>query len=119
MTTTTVSDAAEHEVDETVHDHPSDLKYVKIALILAIITAAEVSTYFIKDASTTFLVALLFPMMIVKFAVVVAYFMHLKYDNPIFRRVFVFGLVLAVCVFTIVFFTFSFFDESYLKYLKG
>ena len=52
MTTTTVSEAAEHEVDETVHDHPSDAKYVKIAAILGAITAAEVASYFWKDAST-------------------------------------------------------------------
>ena len=38
-------------------------------------------------------------MMIVKFAIVCGYFMHLQYDNPIFRRVFVFGLVLAVVVY--------------------
>ena len=27
--------------------------------------------------------------------------MHLKYDNPIFRRVFIFGLILAVVVYAI------------------
>jgi hypothetical protein len=40
-------------------------------------------------------------MMILKFAIVCAYFMHLKYDNPLFRRIFVFGLVLAVAVYCI------------------
>jgi cytochrome c oxidase subunit IV len=44
-------------------------------------------------------VATLFPMMIAKFAIVCGWFMHLKFDNPIFRRVFVFGLVLAVVVY--------------------
>jgi cytochrome c oxidase subunit IV len=83
------------------HTHPSDRQYVIIAAILAVITAAEVSTYFMEDPDIAVLAAILFPMMIVKFAVVCAYFMHLKYDNPIFRRVFVFGLVLAVAVFLI------------------
>jgi hypothetical protein len=32
---------------------------------------------------------------------VCAFFMHLRYDNPIFRRAFVFGLVLAVVVYLI------------------
>jgi len=119
MTTTTVSTAAEHEVDETVHDHPSDAKYVKIAAILAVITAAEVSTYFWKSAGTLALVLVLFPMMIAKFAIVTGYFMHLKYDNPIFKRVFVFGLVLATVVYMITLTAFNYFDDIYLRFLRG
>ncbi|MGH9213833.1 MAG: cytochrome C oxidase subunit IV family protein [Acidimicrobiales bacterium] len=87
-----------HAVRE--HQHPSDRQYVVIALILGVITALEVATYFWEDASTTALVLTLFPMMIAKFAIVCGYFMHLRYDNPLFRRVFVFGLVLAVGVYT-------------------
>jgi cytochrome c oxidase subunit 4 len=119
MTSTTVTDAAEHEVDETVHNHPSDAQYVKIAAILGVITAAEVATYWWKDASTTALVVVLFPMMIAKFAIVTGYFMHLKYDNPLFKRVFVFGLLLAIAVYTIALFAFEFWDDQYLKFLKG
>lgn len=117
MSTTTVSEAAEHEVDASVHKHPSDLLYVKVAALLAVITAAEVATYFWKDASTTMLVAVLFPMMIAKFTIVTGYFMHLKYDNPLFKRVFVFGIMLAVIVYGVVFFAFEFFDDQYLKFL--
>src|ERR687892_925931 len=80
-------------------EHPSDWTYIKVALFLGALTALEVSTYFWEDPSTTVLVATLFPMMIIKFGVVVAYFMHLRYDNPLFRRGFVFGLILAVGVF--------------------
>jgi cytochrome c oxidase subunit IV len=83
------------------HSHPSDWMYVKVAVILAIITAAEVATYWWEDPDIALLAAVLFPMMIVKFAVVCGWFMHLKYDNPIFRRIFVFGLVLAVAVFMV------------------
>lgn len=89
----------DEHVEAHGHQHPSDRQYVIIALILGAITALEVGTYFIEEASTTFLVAALFPMMIIKFAVVCAYFMHLKFDNHLFRRVFVFGLVLAVAVY--------------------
>ena len=63
------------------------------------LTALEVGTYFIEDASTTLLVPSLFPMMIVKFAIVAGFFMHLKFDNPLFTRLFVAGLVLAVAVY--------------------
>ena len=123
MTTTDVSDShdtvSDHDVEVPVHKHPTDRDYVKIAAILAVITAAEVGTYFWEDASTAALVAVLFPMMIAKFMIVAGYFMHLKYDNPVFKRVFVFGLVLAVAVYLILFFAFEFWDDQYPKYLQG
>jgi cytochrome c oxidase subunit 4 len=102
---------ADHEARQ--HQHPTDATYLKVALILAAVTAAEVATYFLQDPSTTLLVALLFPMMIFKFAVVALYFMHLRFDNPIFKRAFVFGLVLAVVVYLIVMTTMQFFSSSY------
>ena len=118
MSTSHVSEAAEHEVDETVHDHPSDLMYVKVAIFLAVLTALEVGTYFLEDASTTLLVAILFPMMIIKFGTVIMYFMHLKYDNPISKRDFIFGLLLAIAVYTVVFAAFEFFVDRYLRFLQ-
>jgi len=121
--TTSVEEAADHTVATTAHAHPSDADYVKIAAILGVITAAEVATYFWKDIfgsepSTLALVLSLFPMMIAKFAIVTGYFMHLKYDNPLFKRVFVFGLVLAVAVYTVVFFAFEFFDDRFFRFLQ-
>jgi cytochrome c oxidase subunit 4 len=110
--------------EEHLHTHPSDLQYVKIAILLAVITAAEVTTYFWKDIfghalHVPALVAILFPMMIAKFAIVTGYFMHLRYDNPLFRRVFVGGLVLAVAVYCIAMTAFNFCSDDYLRFLKG
>jgi hypothetical protein len=51
--------------------------------------------------------------MIAKFAIVCGWFMHLRYDNPIFKRVFVFGLLLAVTVYLIVLTTMEFWSSSY------
>jgi len=45
--------------------------------------------------------------------------MHLKYDNPLFKRVFLFGLVLATVVYMIALFAFEFWDDQYLKFLKS
>lgn len=117
-TTTEVRVAEAHDADEHAHEHPSDLLYVKIALLLAGITALEVGTYFLEDASTTMLLVLLMPMMVIKFVIVASYFMHLKYDNKIFRRVFIFGLGLAVVVFAIALTSFEFWNQDYLKYLR-
>ena len=105
------------------HDHPTDGSYVKIALILGVITAAEVGTYFWEDLfgsapSTMALILTLFPMMIAKFFIVCGWFMHLRYDNPLFKRIFVFGLILAVFVYAIMASAFEYFSDDYLKFLR-
>ncbi len=117
MTTITDNEPAEAPVGHG-HDLPSDAQYVKITLILAFITVLEVGTYFIEEATTTLLVGILVPMMIVKFLIVAGYFMHLKYDNPIFRRVFLFGLFLSVVVFGVMLTTFGFFSSDFLQILR-
>ena len=121
---TTTAEAPVHESHDDDHvDHPSDLMYVKVALVLGALTALEVATYFWEDIfgskpTTTGLVLVLFPMMIIKFLTVIFYFMHLKYDNPLFKRVFLFGLLLAISVFTIALFAFEFWSDDYLKFLR-
>jgi cytochrome c oxidase subunit IV len=102
---------ADHEAHQ--HTHPSDATYIKVALVLAVLTAFEVGTYFVEDLSTAALVAFLFPLMILKFGAVCAWFMHLRFDNPIFRRVFVFGLILAVTVYCIALSAMNFWSSSY------
>jgi cytochrome c oxidase subunit IV len=87
--------------------------YILVAVLLAAITALEVGTYFLEDPSTTLLVATLFPMMIAKFAIVCGWFMHLRYDNPLFKRVFVFGLALAIGVYIVVLTAMQFWDSGY------
>ena len=76
MNTTQATDthAAEHGL--------STAGYVRIAMILAAITGLEVSTYYV-DFGRLFLPALLI-MMVIKFVMVVSYFMHLKLDNKTF-----------------------------------
>ncbi len=82
---------------EREHAHPGDGTYVIVALVLAAFTALEVSTYFIDFGP--FGVPMLIVLMIIKFAVVAAYFMHLRFDSRMFRRVFLSGIVLAVSVY--------------------
>jgi cytochrome c oxidase subunit 4 len=119
----TATEVHEHAAESHSHDHPSDVMYVKVAAFLAFVTALEVGTYFWEDIfgsqpSTLALVLVLFPMMTIKFFVVCGWFMHLKYDIPMFRRIFTFGLILAVIVYTIAMFTFEFYSEDYLKFLR-
>ena len=96
------------ETHGDTHEHGmSDSGYIKIAVILAAITALEVSTYYI-DFGPFFLPSLLV-MMVVKFVMVVSYFMHLKFDNRIFSLMFYIGLGLALAVYVITLATFKFF----------
>ena len=79
------------------HAHPSAAKYVQIAVVLGLITAAEVAVYYI-EAIAAFLPQMLITMSAVKFGIVAAYYMHLKFDHPLFTWFFVGGLALAASV---------------------
>ena len=85
------------------HEHPSDRQYVKIALILGGLTALEVATYFesVHHLGDAALYVLLVVLMVLKFIYVVAWFMHLKFDSVILRRIFVAGVVLALGVYLV------------------
>ncbi|MFT3851722.1 MAG: cytochrome C oxidase subunit IV family protein [Ilumatobacteraceae bacterium] len=85
--------------------------YIRIALILAVLTALETSTYWIDFGS--FAMPLLLILMGIKFVMVVSYFMHLKFDNPLFSFVFYSGLILAIGVYVGVLATFEFFIPSH------
>ncbi len=96
------------EIQHDAHDHGmSDAGYIKIALILAAITALEVSTYYV-DFGPLFMPALLI-MMVIKFVMVVSYFMHLKFEHRIFSFLFYLGLGLALFVYFVALATFKFF----------
>ena len=85
------------------HEHPSDRQYVKVAVILGVLTAIEVFTYFdsVHRMSAAAMYALLTVLMILKFIYVVAWFMHLKFDSPIFKHIFVTGILLALGVYLV------------------
>ena len=103
------TESLEHQADthvEAVSHGPTDATYVKIAAILAGLTALEVTTYFV-DFGPLFLPVLL-TLMTIKFLTVVAYFMHLKFDAPILRKAFYTGLILALSVYLVALSTFHF-----------
>lgn len=98
-----------HTIEEQAHEgaeheHPDDSLYIKVALILGAITAAEVATFYVDLGKAN--VPMLIIMMIAKFSIVGAYFMHLKFDSNLFTRVFVAGLLLAIAVYMVALTTF-------------
>ena len=103
------TDTEQHtEAHGDSHEHGmTDAGYIKIALILALITALEVSTYYI-DFGPLFMPSLII-MMVVKFLMVESYFMHLKFDSRIFAFLFYTGLGLCLFVYLWALLTFKFF----------
>ena len=84
-----------HGHGEEAH-HPGWSTYWKVAVILTLITMIEVWIYYIPSfsASRAFVPSLLI-MSAVKFAIVVAFYMHLKYDHKLFRALFTGPLFIA------------------------
>jgi cytochrome c oxidase subunit IV len=102
VATTTEHDHPAEGVDAHAEhaDHPSEGQYWKIFFVLFAVTAVEVALYYFELPGPVHVNnAALGVLAIAKFIVVVGYFMHLKFDNRILRRLFVTGVVLAVLVY--------------------
>ncbi len=96
---------AQHEparVATQEHAHPGEAVYVKVAVILAAITGVEVALSYVKVGGSQIITnGSLLVLASVKFTMVAMYFMHLKFDNPVLRRLFVTGLVTALTVYIV------------------
>lgn len=103
-------DHAGHDHAESHGEHKPDSYYIKVALVLAALTALETSTYWV-DFGAFFMPALLI-MMTIKFVMVVSLFMHLKFDNKIFSYMFYSGLFLALGVYLAFLATYRFFTPT-------
>jgi cytochrome c oxidase subunit 4 len=91
--------------------HPSPFQYVMIAIILCVITAIEVGIYYLPDDFPRALyVGMLLALALTKFVTVVAFYMHLRVDRPIFRRFFIVGAIGAFMLYTIVLTTLHVFE---------
>ena len=89
-----MSEAAEHSHDEP---HASNRTYVGVAAILAVLTALEVAVFYIPALKPA-LVPILLVLMVAKFVLVVMFFMHLKYDRPLFTGLFSGPLAVSTAV---------------------
>ncbi len=96
---------------DEVHEGLKDRQYVIVAMILALITAVEVALTYATALPHWFFMLSLLTLMTIKFFTVVLFFMHVKFDNPLFGRLFYTGLGLAVFVYTVALFTFHYFGS--------
>ena len=96
--------APAHHVEE--HSHPGPRTYVVVGVILAVITGVEVWAYTVESIRPV-LVPILLALSAAKFALVVGFYMHLRFDHPLFTGIFGFGLVVAASVITALLFLFG------------
>lgn len=77
--------------------HPTPRLYVALAGILSAVTIIEVAIVYMR-----FLGGMVFPILVIlstaKFALVVMFYMHLRFDSRLFSGFFVTGLLLAVAM---------------------
>src|SRR5919204_2141220 len=98
--------AHDHDSHELEHAHPGAKTYTLVGVILAVITVAEVFFY-TQEAVRAFLVPLLLALSASKFVLVVGFYMHLRFDHPLFTGVFGFGLMVAGSIITGLLFLFG------------
>ncbi len=81
--------------------HATNKTYWLVALILAILTTLEVAYPYVTkglEFLDYYYMPILTVMSVAKFFLVVAYFMHLKYDQAILSQILVFSLILAFII---------------------
>ena len=87
---------------ENVSHHPSFKQYVVVAVILFAVTIVEFLLIWDRIGIDDDLGASKIPILIIlsafKFAVVIMFYMHLKFDNILFSRLFIGGLALAAAL---------------------
>lgn len=94
-----MSDATvgEHGAGGHAEPHASNRTYVGVGAILAVLTALEVMVFYVP-ALEPVLVPLLLVLMIAKFALVVLFFMHLKFDSAVFSGLFTGPIMISTAV---------------------
>lgn len=85
--------------------HPSPKEYIRIAVVLGAITAMEVAIYYL-DLPRGILIPFLFLLSALKFALVVLWYMHLKFDSRMYARLFMIGIAGAMTLYIVVLLTF-------------
>ncbi len=84
--------AAPHEGHATVQT------YIRVAVVLAILTAIEIGAVYVRGLPSHVLVTLLIVFAVLKFGLVVAFFMHLRYDGRLLTALFVGPLLIATVI---------------------
>lgn len=86
--------SAQSHAHDGAHAHPGPKTYATIAVILTLITMVEVWVFYLPSMKP-FLVPVLLVLSAAKFSLVVMFYMHLKFDHPVFTRILLGGVALG------------------------
>ena len=88
------------EIMHDQHSHPvhGTRTYWIIGAILFVVTALEIGAYVVEESLGPAAVPTILVLSALKFALVVMFFMHLKYDSKVFTGIFMFPFALATLV---------------------
>ena len=78
--------------------HATVQTYIKVAVVLGILTAIEIGALYVPGLPRHLLVTLLLVFSVFKFGLVVAFFMHLRYDSKLLTVLFVGPLLIAMLI---------------------
>ena len=109
MDVETTQGAPERPAVARTERHPGPREYIRIAIILGAVTAMEVAIYYADVPHPLFIATLIF-FSVIKFSLVVLWFMHLKFDSRTYARFFVMGLALAATLYFVVLISFRAFQ---------
>lgn len=86
--------------------HPTPRQYVQIAVLLAFMTAIEVALYYLEQGTDAFTESMAAPLLILlaimKFVIVVGWFMHLRFEKSLLSKFFTTGFVAAMVLYAAV-----------------
>ena len=93
---------------EHFEHHPTWQTYLIVGFVLVLITAVEVAAYYIPAwTNSRVYVPSMLILSAVKFATVVMFYMHLKYDHKLFRALFTGPFIIAIITITALLFLFG------------
>lgn len=101
------------EGDYALEHQVADKTYVMVAIFLAVMTALEVIASYTKDQLGPFHDWVLIALMLIKFVCVAMYFMHLKFDHALCRKIFFFGVIVAGLIYCGMLSTFQFWASGF------
>lgn len=84
-------------MSENVRGHPGTATYLIVAAFLTVLTAMEITAFYVHALKPVLLPVLL-SLSAAKFALVVMFYMHLKFDRWPYSAIFLFQLFFAAVV---------------------
>lgn len=92
------AEASTHSEHHVHHPQPSE--YIKIAVVLAVLTAMEVALFYLEEGVDAIGQSITVPLLLIlsalKFVIVVGWYMHLRFEKSFLTRFFSIDAILAV-----------------------